>query len=242
MRETSGMADENKRLAIARERAGYPAASDAAAAMGIPTPTYHAHENGSRGFARAAPRYAAFFRVSLDWLLSGKGDGPSGTDAAPEPPPLSPPSEIGGEAPMISKFDMPLDVPVLGTAVGGSAGDFSLNGETVDYVRRPPVLRSVRHAFAIFYTSDSMYPLFEQGDPVYINPTRPPKIGDYVLIEMQPSHDGSPGPAYIKKLVKRNERVIVVAQFNPPRDDIRLDAAKIKNLWRIVPVKELLGI
>lgn len=41
--------------------------------MGVNPSTYMAHENGFRGLSRAAPRYAAFFKVSLDWLVSGVG-------------------------------------------------------------------------------------------------------------------------------------------------------------------------
>lgn len=158
-----------------------------------------------------------------------------------EDPPL-PPGEHMTEAPMLRLPDLPLDVPVRGTAVGGNAGDFSLNGETVDYIRRPPVLANVRSAFAIFYTNDSMYPAFEHGDPIYINPVRPPRAGDYVLIEMHGGRDGSPGAAYVKKLVRRTPTQIIVAQFNPVRDDIQFPADKVRNLWRIVPTKELLGI
>ncbi len=53
--------------------AGYASATGAAAAMGIDYPTYAGHENGSRGFARHVPRYARFFGVRPDWLLSGRG-------------------------------------------------------------------------------------------------------------------------------------------------------------------------
>lgn len=65
-----------KRLKIAREAAGYLTPTDAARAMGVPPPTYLGHENGTTEFPHAAPRYAQFFRVSLDWLLMAKG--PSG--------------------------------------------------------------------------------------------------------------------------------------------------------------------
>lgn len=43
--------------------------------MGVPEPTYLAHENASRGLTRAtAVRYAKFFRASVEWLLTGRGD------------------------------------------------------------------------------------------------------------------------------------------------------------------------
>src|ERR1700760_1193989 len=64
----------HQRLRFAREQAGFARASDAARAMGVEEPTYLGHENGSRGLSRAGPRYAKFFRVSLDWLLAGRGE------------------------------------------------------------------------------------------------------------------------------------------------------------------------
>ena len=53
--------------------AGYDNPTDAARAMNIPEPTYLGHENGSRGFKAKADRYARFFRVDLEWLLTGRG-------------------------------------------------------------------------------------------------------------------------------------------------------------------------
>ena len=69
----SGMTTANERLLEARVAAGYATPTDAAHAMGIKSPTYLGHENGSRGLARSAERYARFFKVSLDWLVSGRG-------------------------------------------------------------------------------------------------------------------------------------------------------------------------
>jgi SOS-response transcriptional repressor LexA len=65
-----GMAE---RLIQARARR-FESASDAARAMNVPVPTYSGHENGNRGIPLdAASRYARFFRVSLDWLVFGRG-------------------------------------------------------------------------------------------------------------------------------------------------------------------------
>ena len=61
------------RLKRARTDAGYPAAKNAAEAMGISIPTYIQHENGTRGFnADRAQRYARFFRTTPEWLLYGR--------------------------------------------------------------------------------------------------------------------------------------------------------------------------
>lgn len=80
MMHIAGMSDSasrnstpGDRLKQAREAAGFDHASEAARALRIPVPTYLAHESGERGIQRQAERYAAFFRVSLDWLLTGRG-------------------------------------------------------------------------------------------------------------------------------------------------------------------------
>lgn len=66
----------NQRLTWARETSGYKTPTEAARALGVPTPTYLGHENGSTGRGvpkEAAIRYALFFNVSLEWLLTNKG-------------------------------------------------------------------------------------------------------------------------------------------------------------------------
>lgn len=68
----------HERLRWARENAKYGSASLAARAMGVKTATYIAHENGNRSLQKNADRYARFFRVSIDWLLTGRG-APKGT-------------------------------------------------------------------------------------------------------------------------------------------------------------------
>lgn len=61
------------RLRKLRIQAGYDSATEAANAIGVPPGTYLGHENGTTPITRQAQRYAKFFRVSLDWLLTGKG-------------------------------------------------------------------------------------------------------------------------------------------------------------------------
>lgn len=61
------------RLRQARARL-YDDPTAAAEALRMSKPTYYGHENGSRGFASSAKRYAAFFKVRLAWLLHDEGD------------------------------------------------------------------------------------------------------------------------------------------------------------------------
>ena len=71
------MSDPASRLRVARLRAGYETAKDAAEALGFPVSTYLAHENGSRGYpAKKAYTYARRFKVREQWLLYGTGPAP----------------------------------------------------------------------------------------------------------------------------------------------------------------------
>lgn len=74
---TSAM-DMHERLILARQRAGYEKAIDAINAFGFNRTSYYQHENGNREYGKpAALRYAKAFRVTVDWLLFGRGSGPS---------------------------------------------------------------------------------------------------------------------------------------------------------------------
>jgi DNA-binding XRE family transcriptional regulator len=53
----------------------FPTAAEAQRAIGVKYATYAAHENGSRDISRKfAIRYASFFKIRLDWLLTGSGE------------------------------------------------------------------------------------------------------------------------------------------------------------------------
>ncbi len=67
--------DMHDRLRSARIHAGYGKASDASRAFGWNRNTYASNENGNRAFGReAAEKYAKAYKVSLEWLLTGKGE------------------------------------------------------------------------------------------------------------------------------------------------------------------------
>ena len=69
------MSVQSDRLEMARKRAGFDTASDAARAMGVPVQTYLAHENGSRAFdVETALKYARKFQVPIGWLAGGAGE------------------------------------------------------------------------------------------------------------------------------------------------------------------------
>lgn len=134
-----------------------------------------------------------------------------------------------------------LDVPVLGIAVGGSEADFYLNGQTIDYVRRPPGIANLKDVFAIYVAGSSMHPRFEEGELVYATAVRPPRQGDYVLVEMHASELGEPGAAFLKRFQRRAGSHIICQQFNPPAD-LEYEFDEIKRIYRVIPTNELMGV
>ncbi|MFG1214969.1 S24 family peptidase [Xanthobacter flavus] len=140
------MSDAHTRLVWAREAAGFEKAADAARAMGVPLPTYNAHENGSRGFRRMAQQYASKYRVSLEWLLTGKGQ--------PRP-------------------GMKRSIPVVGYVGAGAevfSIDDSIKGAGIDEIEPPPGASS--NAVAVKVRGDSMRPAFYDGDYIIYDDRR----------------------------------------------------------------------
>lgn len=146
-----------------------------------------------------------------------------------------------GRGPDALPREGPRDVPVYGFAVGGTGGEFHMNGDPSDYAPRPPSLARTRRAYAIYCFNDSMWPRFAPGDRLYVDPDRPPNIGDDVLIELAPEAGAKNGDAFIKRLVRRTAAEIICEQFNPA-GEVRFDRARVLRLHRIVPTNELFGM
>lgn len=149
--------DAHDRLKRARLAAGYETAADAARAMGVPKPAYTHHENGTRGFVTNGERYARFFRVSLEWLLTGRGE-------------------------MKGAGDVP--IPVMGVVTAGQAtvpadGESAVLGE-VSW----PVNDEV-HGFRV--QGESMWPRFMDGELLLVDarPQSPQALlNAYALVQL----------------------------------------------------------
>jgi phage repressor protein C with HTH and peptisase S24 domain len=135
---------------------------------------------------------------------------------------------------------MPLkDVPVRGTVAGGdySKGAFQLTPDAVDYVRRPPGLVDAKEIYALYVEGSSMVPRFEPGELIYVNPNRPVRPGDYVVIQEPVDEDTIHG--FVKQFVKRSGEWVVVRQLNP-EGEMRFKT-QIK-LHRVLTTADLMGV
>lgn len=186
---------------------------------------------------------AVFLGVSVDWLL-GKADDPDAviSDVAVRELPREyrgPPRE--GPA-----------IPLLGT---GDCADIELtdeNGELVSIGRstfdaqhqvrliaRPPALRGARDLYAIYFQGESMAPRFEPGEVGIVDPSRPVRSGDYVLVQLNSGESEEVTSVLVKRLVHHNSQRALLEQFNPA---IRFTVprARISRIHRILPQTDLL--
>ncbi len=150
-------------------------------------------------------------------------------------------SETGAAVPP-RRNEMPKDVPIMGTTVGGATGDFEMNGgEPVDFARRPPRIAGRRDVFCLFVQGTSMAPWRQPGDLIYVEVNRAPQNGDYVVIEMLPTPPDDIRPAFLKRLVSVSGNRITVQQYTPGKT-FEIDRRKVGRFLRVMDWSELLGV
>lgn len=163
-------------------------------------------------------KLAEVLRTTPQWLLTGVEAEPA-PPASPLPIPLVDAEPNTRPAPGLSlprSFDLPRDLPALGTAAASEIGQgaFQLTSDVVDYLRRPPALIGISDAYALYVEGDSMWPRFEHGDPIFVHPHRKARPGDYIVIQ-EPDGRDDEHRAYVKRLVKVSGNILRVRQYNP---------------------------
>jgi phage repressor protein C with HTH and peptisase S24 domain len=213
--------------------------------------TVRSHVNGTRDVSkRAAESYSRALNIDPAWLLYGHGRGPSvredftdssaphlseGSGDAEEPSNVRP--SLSGTPDF--RF-LPKDIPVLGHAECGSDGAFTLNGETIDIVRRPPGLLNRKGIYCIYAEGSSMEPVYEAGDLIYVDPHRPPRAGRDVVIQLVAKGLGGEERYFLKRLVRRSGDKWRFKQFNPEKELV-LDDKDVRAVHLVLKNQELMG-
>lgn len=123
-------------------------------------------------------------------------------------------------------------IPLYGTAVGGIDGQFELNGNLLDRVKAPASLFGVKNAYAVRIAGESMWPRYEDGETVYVNPERRPTRNDYVVAQIRREENG-PLEAFVKKFVRWNSENLVLHQFNPDKE-LEFDSRLVETVHYIL--------
>jgi hypothetical protein len=190
----------------------------AAKALGIPVATYGAHERaedpGGRDYGpNEAKRYGRAFRVTPEWLLTGRGPGP-GTDEPEEPIVLNPPT-----------------VTVVGYVGAGSATHlYDVPESQLDEVPRPEGATDTTVAVEI--RGDSLGSFFNHWLVFYDNvhrPVTPDLVGQLCVVGL------ADGRILIKQIQRgRSEGLFnLVSTTEKPIVDVVIDwAAKVNSMSR----------
>lgn len=145
------------------------------------------------------------------------------------------------------------DVPIYGTAQGadirlgekGAVTDIQPTmiepADIVDYAFRPPGLQARKHVYALYVQGMSMEPRWSPGDLIYVDPRRPPSIGDDVIAQLVDPADDQVITGLIKRLTWRDHEWIELRQFSPDQH-FRIETTRISALHRVIPWAEVVGI
>lgn len=120
-----------------------------------------------------------------------------------------------------------IDLPVYGTAVGGSDTLLFNDGEVTERLARPALLAGAVQAYAVYMTGDSMEPRYRALELLYVNPARPVTAGCYTVVQK------ANGEALVKRFKSRDDHAVVLEQLNPD-SEIRIPAEEVTAIHRIV--------
>ncbi|GAA3794748.1 hypothetical protein GCM10022600_15200 [Qipengyuania pelagi] len=109
----------------------------------------------------------------------------------------------------------------------------------VRMIARPPALRGARDLYAIYFHGESMEPRFAPGEVGIVDPGRPVRSGDYVVVQINTGDSDEVATVLVKRLIAMNAREITLEQFNPALT-FTLERTRIARIHRILPQTELL--
>lgn len=185
---------------------------------------------------------------TLEKLRSRFGFGPGET---PQPQ-LRPPARQDRAAEQRAGFfgapiPPPRDVPVY--AITAEAGFALEDGEASEalvlegvysgqMVTRPASLEGQAGLFAFFVPGHSMDPRFRMGELAIVDPNRPPRLGDDVLVTVGRLEDGRRS-VLLKTLVGVDAAGIELEEYQPRRR-FRVPAHRVLAVSRILSLEEIL--
>lgn len=199
-----------------------------------------------RGHAPSADnltRIAQVLGVSVDWLLG----------ASPRPDPVHSEASLSDN---ILEWRGPdraePGIPLVGTGDCADLNVCSESGEMITVERssfdpdhhvrmlvRPPALRGQTDLYAIYFHGESMEPRFQPGEVGIVDPRRPVRNGDYVLVQLNAGDSDEVVTVLVKRLVRQNADEVVLEQFNPAVT-FKVPKNRVARVHRIMQQTELL--
>jgi phage repressor protein C with HTH and peptisase S24 domain len=128
------------------------------------------------------------------------------------------------------RYQQTRPVPLIGFAQAGAGGFFDDDGFPVgggwDQISFPEVTDA--NAYALEVTGDSMLPLYRDGDILMVSPNTRVRKGDRVVVRTVE------GEVMAKILVRKSDKMVELASFNPDHANLVFPMARIDWMARIV--------
>lgn len=138
-----------------------------------------------------------------------------------------------------SEIEQPLGLRGFSWPVGSAVSGLDLDSP-IDWFFRPRPLKFTSGVYGLYVGHDSMAPRFESGDVILLDPRRPAKAGEDVLVFL--NHQVARGglrPVLLARLIAKNARKLDLEQFNPGAK-FTLDLDDVARIHRVFSTVELL--
>lgn len=77
----------------------------------------------------------------------------------------------------------PFTVPIFGSLTGGGEDYLEVTDEYLEQIPAPASLMEVQGSYALYMPGNTMEPRYLEGEPLFVNPKKPPIPGDYAAIQ-----------------------------------------------------------
>lgn len=178
------------------------------------------------------PRYlgelAEALHVSEKWLRTGEGEKSIQN--------LSSPHIELADMSQQSFEDHGKNLPVysIPTQIKGSGARLNEKKE-INQISRPFRLSHNRDVFALYADDPNIYPKYEIGDLIFIDPNVPYSASDYVLLEIKTEESSK---VHIRKYLCDDGEFLSFKQFHPEKE-YKIKKSHILHIYRIIPMNEL---
>ncbi|MGH0004103.1 helix-turn-helix domain-containing protein [Pseudovibrio ascidiaceicola] len=110
-------------------------------------------------------------------------------------------------------------------------GGVVLSDNPISKIPAPGSLEGIPEAYAVYVQDNTMEPRYFEGEVVFMNPTKPPKVGDFVLLQVE--QDGMQ-VAFIRRYVGNEPEHKVFAQYLPEPKEVRFRQSQIVYVHKIM--------
>jgi transcriptional regulator with XRE-family HTH domain len=169
--------------------------------VGVRQNTIAAIESGLTKKSKYLPDIARALDIPLSLFDPDTGEGPQRT-------PTIPGADLVGAR----------DLPLYATVEAGE-GAVVMSSDPVDEIRRPAPLATVKGAYGVIVSGESMVPALRPGDIVLIHPHLPPKAEDVCLFISERNGEFI---ATIKEYVGQTQETWKVKRYKPEEKEFTL--------------------